>query len=432
MSSGPGRREPFRLRSLTFSVYVPTILFSIGQGAVIPIIPLFARELGASIALASLIVAMRGLGQVIFDMPAGLAVSKWGDKGAMVAGTSMIGVVAVGAAFSPTPAVLAVLILVMGGGWAFWQLARLAYVSEEAPLELRGRALSMTGGMNRVGNFLGPVLGGFLGHNFGLESAFIAQAVLGLSAAAMMFIVARQGSGSEQITIHGLGGRLAGTIAEHRGIFLRASLPIISLSLLRQARQVFLPLWGAEEVGLDVAQIGLLTSISFFVDASIFYPAGAIMDGLGRKWAAVPCIGIVALGLLLLPFARDLYSFAAIGVLTGIGNGLGAGINMTLGADFAPERARGEFLGVWRLISDLGQVGGPAFIGLLSGLGSLALAAVASGGVGLAGAAVMALLVPETLRRYRSGFAPPPAAPPMGTEASEREAATRSSFRAGG
>ena len=106
MSVRAETKQPFRLRDLTFSVYVPTMLFSIGQGAVIPIIPLFARDLGASVAFASLIVAMRGLGQLIFDMPAGIAVSRWGDKGAMVAGTAMIGLVAVGAAFSPSPVVL--------------------------------------------------------------------------------------------------------------------------------------------------------------------------------------------------------------------------------------------------------------------------------------------------------------------------------------
>src|SRR5687767_13357673 len=177
--------QPFSLRSLTFSVYVPTILFSIGQGAVIPIIPLFARELGSSVAAAALIVAMRGIGQLVFDMPAGIAVSKWGDKGAMVAGTALIGITALGAYFSDSPFVLGIMVFIMGGGWAFWQLARLAYVSEIAPIDQRGRALSMTGGMNRIGNFIGPVIGGFLGEAFGLESAFIAQAVMGLAGASM-------------------------------------------------------------------------------------------------------------------------------------------------------------------------------------------------------------------------------------------------------
>src|SRR5687767_7103819 len=154
----PAEAQPFRLSSLTFSVYIPTILFSIGQGAVIPVIPLFARDLGASLAAASLIVAMRGIGSLLFDVPAGVAVSKWGDKGAMVLGTALASLVAIGAAFSSSPIVLGILILLMGGGWTYWQIARLAYITEVTPIEQRGRAMSMVGGMNRVGNFIGPVI----------------------------------------------------------------------------------------------------------------------------------------------------------------------------------------------------------------------------------------------------------------------------------
>jgi hypothetical protein len=72
---------------------------------------------------------------------------------------------------------------------------------------------------------------------------------------------------------------------------------------------------------------------------------------------------------------------------------------MTLGADFSPDIGRGEFLCAWRVMGDLGGVGGPVVISILTGVGSLALASVASGGIGLAGAAVMVFLVPETLRR---------------------------------
>ena len=403
--------QPFSLRSLTFSVYVPTILFSIGQGAVIPIIPLFARELGSSVAAAALIVAMRGIGQLVFDMPAGIAVSKWGDKGAMVAGTALIGITALGASFSDSPFVLGIMVFIMGGGWAFWQLARLAYVSEIAPIDQRGRALSMTGGMNRIGNFIGPVIGGFLGEQFGLESAFIAQAVMGLAAASMMFLVVAESAGSERMESHGLGGRLVDTVVDNRSIFLRAGPPVISLSVLRQARQVFLPLWG-EQIGLGPSQIGLITSASFFIDAAVFYPVGMIMDTKGRKWASVPCLATMAFGLALLPLTDSFETFLAVGLITGIGNGFGAGINMTLGADFSPPIGRGEFLGVWRLISDTGQAGGPLVISVLTGLGSLGLASVASSGIGFAGAALMFFLVPETLHRTtRLIVAKPDAAP---------------------
>ncbi len=59
----------------------------------------------------------------------------------MVAGTTLIGFVTIGTSLSPTPLTLEALVLVMGIGWAFWQIARLAYVAAAAPLEqgIRGR-----------------------------------------------------------------------------------------------------------------------------------------------------------------------------------------------------------------------------------------------------------------------------------------------------
>lgn len=397
------RTEPtpaFRLRSLTLSVYLPTILFAIGEGAVIPVIPLFAKELGASVAAASLVVALRGLGRIAFDVPAGVAVARWGDKWAMVAGTAMIAVVAIGAAFSQSPIILGVLVFIMGGGSAFWQLARLDYVAEVTPVNQRGRAMSLVGGMNRIGVFIGPVIGGFLAQRFGLEAAFIAQAMVGALASATMFVNV-QGVNRQlptATTRHQHKIDLIGVVSDHRRVFLTAGVSVVTLGLLRQARQVFLPLWG-DSLGLDVAAIGVVFSISAFVDAAVFYPSGYVMDRWGRKWVGVPCLLTLALGLLLLPLARELSSFTVIAIVTGIGNGFGSGIVMTLGADLASESARGPFLGVWRLISDAGQAGGPMVISLLTGLGSLSLAAVATGCLGIGGAFVMLLLVAETLKR---------------------------------
>ena len=395
-------QRPFTLSSLTLSVYVPTLLFSIGQGAVLPIIPLFALELGASAAAAGFVVGMRGLGLMLFDVPSGVAVSRFGDKGVMVLGTAMVAVVAIGASLSKSVVVLAILMLVMGGGWAFWQLARLAYVSEVVPTEQRGRALSLVGGVYRLGLFLGPILGGFLGKYYGLGSAFYAQAAMGLAASTLMFIVVRQGSGAEDLTGHGIGGRLLGTVVEHRAVFLTAGCAVIALQVLRQGRQVFLPLWG-DAIGLDVAQIGLVYGISSFVDASLFYPSGYVMDRWGRKWASVPSLLTLAIGLLILPATNELYGYCLVAILTGIGNGFGAGIVQVLGVDFTPAARRGEFLGVWRLIGDVGTAGGPFVVSLVVGIASLGLASICSGVLGLAGALLMWLLVPETLLRRMAG-----------------------------
>ena len=56
----------------------------------------------------------------------------------------------------------------------------------------------------------------------------------------------------------------------------------------------------------------------------------------------------------------------AAAILTGIGNGFGSGIMMTLGADLAPKGSIGEFLGLWRLIGDIGSTGGPLVVKVAS------------------------------------------------------------------
>ena len=53
-------RDEMSLGDLGLSVYVPTFLFAVGQGAVIPIVALAAKDLGASIAIAGLVVTLRG------------------------------------------------------------------------------------------------------------------------------------------------------------------------------------------------------------------------------------------------------------------------------------------------------------------------------------------------------------------------------------
>jgi MFS family permease len=397
-NAAPGVQQPFTLRSLILSVYLPTFLFSIGQGAVLPIIPLFARDLGASVAAAGMVVAMRGLGTMLFDLPSGVAVSRFGDRGAMVVGTFLVALVAVGASLSRSVVVLAVLILIMGGGWSFWQVARLAYVSEVAPLRMRGRAMTLVGGVNRAGNFVGPILGGFLASRYGLESAFYAQAGMGLAASALMFAVVRRVAGPEEFVRHGLRGSLLASVVEHRQIYLSAGLAVIALQVVRECRYVFLPLWG-DSIGLDVAQIGLAIGASSLLDAGMFYPVGYIMDRWGRKWAGIPSLLTMSLGFFLLPATHEAYGFTLVAMLSGLGNGLGAGTLMTLGADFAPEVRRGEFLGVWRFIGDAGSAGGPIAASVITGAAGLGLASVVCAGFGVIGAAVMWRLVPETLQR---------------------------------
>jgi len=85
-------------------------------------------------------------------------------------------------------------------------------------------------------------------------------------------------------------------------------------------------------------------------------------------------------------------------MLAGFGNGLGSGINMTMGADFAPSLIRGEFLGVWRLMSDTGSFTGPLITGYIASSFMLAAAFPVSSAFGLVGICLVIFGVKETLQ----------------------------------
>jgi MFS family permease len=192
--------------------------------------------------------------------------------------------------------------------------------------------------------------------------------------------------------------RFKGIAYEYRGVLATAGIVGVSLMLMRSARNLMIPLIG-ENMGLDVATIGVIFSIGAAVDLTLFYPAGQIMDRYGRKWTAVPGMTLFALGFASLLLADGVYSLLAATCLIGIGNGLTTGIFLTLGSDFAPSQRRGEFLGIWRLMGDAGHTGAPFLVGSLVKLASLSASALAVSLVGLAGTAVMLLLVKETLRK---------------------------------
>ncbi len=71
-----------------------------------------------------------------------------------------------------------------------------------------------------------------------------------------------------------------------------------------------------------------------------------------------------------------------------------------LGGDVAPPAPdTGEFLGVWELFSDTGELSAPLCIGLLSNSVGLHGSAVFAGAIGFVGFFWYLFMVPETLKR---------------------------------
>lgn len=383
--------------SLLLPVYVPTALLAFGQGLLIPTLPVYAAGFGVPFTLVSLAVGAAAIGTLVTDVPAGMLLGRLGRKPAMLLGTTLVAVSTLLIGLAHYFPELVIYRLLAGAGTALWGLSRHAYITDIAPVAERGRSIAVFGGINRIGVFAGPAVGGAVGATLGLHAPFLLASFMALVATVISLLFIQETGSAATLPHRRLRWQLVGSLLKTHGPDLAsAGLAQTFAQMIRAGRQLIIPLYAASVLHLDVAAIGVIVSAGAIIDMTLFVPAGLIMDRFGRKWAAVPSFTIMAIGMAMIPLTVDYWSMLAASVLIGFGNGLGSGTMMTLGADLAPPGATGEFLGLWRLIGDTGGAGGPLVVGALADLIGLSLTALALSGVGLASAAVLALLVRET------------------------------------
>jgi len=396
MESEHSRKTHATRRALLLSVYVPTALLSLAEGLLLPTLPAYALTFDVSYAMASLVLAAAGIGTLVADVPAGMLLGRLGLKPTMLLGAAMVifGTFMIGLAGSVE--LIIAFRLIAGVGTALWGLSRHAFITESIDPRQRGRAISVFGGINRIGMFGGPAVGGVIGTTLGLEASFFVAAGLGVLGFIVSYIYVKDTRVVVHTERHVRWGLVRNLIRTNWRDLGAASVAVIFAQLIRSGRQTIIPFYGISVLGLGVDQVGLIQTASSSIDMLLFIPAGYLMDHFGRKVAAVPSFAIMGMGMVLIPFATSYWTLMGAAVLIGLGNGLGSGTMMTLGADLAPPGATGEFLGLWRLIGDSGRATGPLAVGSLTdGLGFEYTAYILAG-VGLGAALILAVLVKET------------------------------------
>lgn len=416
-------------------IYGPTVLFALGEGAVIPLLPIMASSLGADVPTAALVAAALVVGQLCGNVPAGWTVARIGERLTMVIGGVVALLATQGIVWAPqlgggALGVLGASSFVIGMSAATFGLARHSFMTTRVPLSFRARALSLLGGTFRLGMFVGPFIAAALLGLFGdpVASAWFLAACLIATVALVLFgpdpevAVDRtpaprdDADVDEEDTGEPVTGRIptAGrrdpgtgvvrTMWRNRGVLSRLGLAAASLAAVRSARQALLPLWGVS-IGLDAQTIALVVGVSGAIDFALFYASGQVMDRFGRLWAALPAMLLMGLGFLALSFTHDLDQaamwFALFAAVLGVGNGLSSGILLTLGADIAPQSEPAAFLGSWRTLTDAGGAVAPLLVSGIAAALSIGAASAAMGVIGLLGAAAFIRWVPRFVPRVR-------------------------------
>lgn len=383
---------------MLLSVYLPSLILSFGRGILIPTLPIYADAFGGSYALVGVVLAGEAIGLLIADLPAGALLARLERRTGMALGIGIVALSTLALALSASLWQVFLARVASGLGGALWNISRHAYITEATQSAGRGRAIALFGGTARLGTFAGPAVGGLVAGAFGLRAPFVMVAALAGLTAILAAIFTEAAPPAQQ------GTPRTGTLElakAHAKILGTAGVGQLLAQMIRSARSVLIPLYGHSSLGLGVEAVGWLMSIASFVDMTMFYPAGLVMDRRGRKHAIVPSFAVQGLAMLLVPFTGSFATLLVVTSVMGLANGLSSGTMMTLGADLAPPGAIGEFLGLWRLVGDSGTTGGPLIVGAVASALTLPSAALAMGLVGLAAAAVFAYGVPETLQRQR-------------------------------
>ncbi|MEY4039203.1 MAG: hypothetical protein RLZZ52_71 [Actinomycetota bacterium] len=411
---------PFQLRHAALSIYLPTLLFSAGEAAFIPIVPVIAQNVGASLATAGLVAGMLTLGIVMGDIPSGWVISRIGERMAMLWST-LIALLGSGLALAATtPLMLGAGIFLIGLATSAFALARHAFLTSFVPTQYRARALSTLGGMFRAGAVLGPLLSSVVLTLTGNPlAAFWLMAFFTLAAGAVILFMTdpEKSFGAVQL-VHDNTGRditpgeleveeetygLFATVSRNWRVLSRLGVASALIMALRAGRSVIFPLW-AVSIGITDADTALIIGLATAVDFALFFTSGQIMDRWGRMASIIPSMAVMSLALLLLSLTHDLSGnvmwFIAMAFLFALGNGIGAGIVLTLSSDLADKKNPAPFLGAWRFVTDSGAAIAPLGIAAVTAALSLSAAAALTGVAGVVGIVMMLVFVPRYIPKH--------------------------------
>lgn len=376
---------------------MPSALFSIGEYALIPIIPASAERLGANLPTAGLIAGFVMLGTLLADIPAARFVNVVGERKAMIWSSlsAMVGILM--AIIVNNIFALGAAVLVVGASAAIFALARHAYMAEHVPLSHRARSLAFLGGTFRAGAFIGPLISAAIIATLGISAVLVFCMVFWLATALSLFFNKGEKIPSEIATPLSYTWVIA---KREKRKLLTIGVGAAILGILRTTRQIGIPLW-ALHINLPAEKTALIIGIAGIIDFALFYTSGQIMDKFGRRAAAVPTLIGLSLTHMLIFTATTETAFFALAIAMALANGLGSGLILTLGADLAPADARNEFLAAYRLLIDGGVAAATPTLAALAAIVGLGTGLIGFGFLGLAGAAILHRFIPEFIQHKK-------------------------------
>jgi MFS transporter, DHA1 family, multidrug resistance protein len=353
-------------------------------GTIVPALPLYLHQFGATALILGPIIAAFGLGRALVNIPAGLALRWWRPRPFLLVVCSLLIAVTAVTGFSPNPAVLIVARVVAGllGGAAI--TVGFAVLVAGAPPERRGWVMSTATAVQMSTGALGAFLGGLVLTWFPLPIAFVVAPVPLLI---VLLVDVWRPARHYWAVSFATAGPTESPIRPRR-----AGLPLVVLALALAAfgefvarfggEQGLIPLLGYGRGGLTPFTLGLALAAATVVSLVAMPLVGRILDRGARLLVFVPGALAAMVAMLLFPVASGPWQYATIIVVYGLANCIAGVVPSVVTSEAVSPAQSGVSVGIMRTAGDIGAVVGPLVV----------LAGYAVGG-GIAGASIIAGVV---------------------------------------
>ncbi len=244
----------------------------------LPVVPLAVLNNGGSSAVAGATTGIFMAATVITQIFTPAALRKIGYTPVMAFAAFMLGVPAIGPAFSVEPLPVLLVSALRGIGFGALTVAESALVAELVPVRFLGKASGMLGVFIGLSQMLFLPAGLALGDQFGYNLVYVLGAVIALVAAVMCLRIPQVKAAAKQQPQVSEQERSVSTWK----LVLVPSLAVTSLSMTFGAVSSFLPAAVIElDPGLGAALAGIILSITGGSSMVFRYLSGVIADRRG-------------------------------------------------------------------------------------------------------------------------------------------------------
>ena len=381
------KKDKLIFATLFFSIFTTVT----GVGIVVPLLPVYAHNLGASGLYIGMIFGAFSLSRIFFLAYFGRLSDKKGRKPFIVPGLLAYVIISLAFIWSENVNSLIVIRFIQGIASAMLMPVIQAYVGDITPNGREGFTMGLFNMSMFFGLSIGPVLGGIIHDHYSLDVAFISMGTL----AFIGFILSV--------------GLLPPTRTEH--VLIKGKMPtewrwlirdkvIAGLFFYRFAYTAcigiiwsFLPILADFELSLSSAAIGILVMLGIFVSGVIHVPVGYLADRLNKQLMVIIGGLIVALAMVLFNWAMSFWGMVWASVLFGFGGGISMPAVMALAVIKGNKtNAMGSVMAILTLAHSSGMLLGALMAGLMMDLFQLQLAFPMGTGIMLLGLAGFFLL----------------------------------------